>query len=56
MSPTSQAHRGAAGRRRQALLLDLGGAEEVADLIARQSLGEPGSLAVTDARPVPADG
>jgi hypothetical protein len=34
----------------EAMLLDLGGAEEVADLIARQSLGEPDTVA--DARPV----
>jgi hypothetical protein len=34
----------------EAMLLDLGGAEELADLIARQSLGEPDSVA--DARPV----
>jgi hypothetical protein len=38
----------------EAMLLDLGGAEEVADLIARQSLGEPDTVA--DARPVPAEG
>jgi hypothetical protein len=37
----------------EAMLLDLGGAEEVADLIARQSLGEADSVA--DARPVPAE-
>jgi hypothetical protein len=38
----------------EAMLLDLGGAEEVADLIARQSLGEPDTVA--DAHPVPAEG
>ncbi len=38
----------------EAMLLDLGGAEEVADLIARQSLGEPDTVA--DPHPVPAEG
>ena len=37
-----------------AMLLDLGGAEELADLIARQSLGERGS--VGDAPPVDTEG
>ena len=37
----------------EAMLLDLGGAEDVADLIARQSLGEPDCVA--DARPVAAE-
>ncbi|HEV3365073.1 MAG TPA: hypothetical protein VG795_13210 [Acidimicrobiia bacterium] len=37
----------------EAMLLDLGGAEELADLIARQSLGEPDTVA--DAHPVPAE-
>ncbi len=37
----------------EAMLLDLGGAEELADLIARQSLGEPDTIA--DAHPLPAE-
>ena len=38
----------------EAMLLDLGGAEELAELIARQSLGEPDCVA--DARPVEPEG
>ncbi len=34
-----------------AMLLDLGGAEALAELIARQSLGQPDSLAESRANP-----
>ena len=35
----------------EAMLLDLGGAEDVADMIARQSLGDTGPVADDDPAP-----